>query len=414
MRQRSMISPQIILTAGPNRTYTDINPPGGTVQYPFQPFRYTPQYGRIIDSEGSRWSGAVHGRLGFKPCQHVRWDVAWKPYLTAPIYYNYSSSKYHGQLTNGSTGGRICEMYAYTYYVPIDYEMDLGDWCAGIVAAYIPSYGHTYYDRWKKVAPTMATRASMAVSLFELGDIHRMFQVIPGKHFKFSSWREVLRYANGQHLNYNFGWKPFVNDVKHVFRALNSFETRLQRFVTDRDSDLRRRAGSPNAENTIVRSLFRSSYGMDVRFTGKYTQWANSTFDYRYSIPEYGNGEMRTRAYLDSLGLVVSPATIWECIPWSFAVDWFTDIGGYLQSHQSDWIEPYVDFIQACDCSTVDCEGTWALKDTEGPDNVYEDFAVMHYHAFTRSLGIPKWSPSTDLDADKIRLLSSLAIGRVI
>jgi hypothetical protein len=316
-------------------------------------------------------------------------------------------------MDNGPTGWRIQDILEYPG-LDIYHGTDLGPWFVKEIEANIPSHSQSYYDRWKRVKPTMSSRASLAVSLFELGDIRRMFNVLPGKHFKLSDWRSVLRYANSQHLNYNFGWRPFVNDVKNVFRSLDTFDSRLEKFLSSQDTDLRRRAASPGEESTVT-TVLDNGYGYAIRFTGNYTVTANSTFDYRYTLPEYGKGELRTRAYLDSLGLNITPGVIWEVVPWSFVVDWFTDVGGYLDAHSEDWIAPCVDFIQACDSSTVDCTATWALKDLE-PDsrNVYEDVAVMHYHAFTRSLGIPAWTPSTDLDADKIRLLSSLAIGQIL
>lgn len=49
------------------------------------------------------------------------------------------------------------------------------------------------------------------------------------------------------------------------------------------------------------------------------------------------------RAWLDTLGLNLSPTVIWNAIPYSFVVDWFANVGDCLKQYDSNWLSPYTE-----------------------------------------------------------------------
>lgn len=61
--------------------------------------------------------------------------------------------------------------------------------------------------------------------------------------------------------------------------------------------------------------------------------WFEARF--RYYIPEIRTVEFKRRALRHLFGLELSPVLLWELLPWSWLVDWFTNIGD-LVSNYSD------------------------------------------------------------------------------
>lgn len=268
-------------------------------------------------------------------------------------------------------------------------------------------------DRWNAVKPTMTTRANAAVFLAELRDVKRMFELLPKRHFN-SSWQELFtskkrgwRWANGLHLNYNFGWKPFIRDVQAFWRAYGDFDARLTKFIQNQNRDLRRHRGESPA--TVALSYVDACPGgpWQLNCTINATRRCSSTFEFYYSLPIMTMGELRWRSWLDSLGLNPSIANVWALIPWSFVVDWFWRVGKCLDQATTDWVEPWVQFIQAC--SSFKASGDISASLYLPASGARISLGSAQCTLYKRFPGMPQFSGSTQtLDADKVRLLVSL------
>lgn len=275
------------------------------------------------------------------------------------------------------------------------------------------------YEHWKRCRPTMSGRADLSVFLYELRDVTRMWNVIPRRHVKgASNWQKIrddIAYANGQHLNFNFGVKPFFSDVKNVFKGMATFEKRLFRYTYNENQRQRRRE-----QESLEESFDSGWYSMQpgsvwqVRHHGHASWDYTSTFWYKYVLP-YGEGELFWRAWADTLGLRINPATVWTVLPYSFVIDWFVDVGSMLQDNMSsDWAEPTLTSRLA----------TWSNKalvtgaiDTRcSYDNMQLGGLTYNYRYYKRSVGWPQIQPPDlqTLDADKIRLGSSLLIAKLL
>jgi len=380
---------------------------------------YTWRYSCISDVVGRRFNGRYDVST-MKPCSHVSFEVESLETTLSPWYWGNSGS-YRCLVSGAASIPEALSVLFRSDLVPTDVEARRLDLGYGLINRLIARrYGmkseRSHFKRWQSVKPTMTTRANMAVFLAELRDVKRMFDIIPPKHFRVKNWKEVLKYGNSQHLNYNFGWKPFIKDVKEVFKGMDSFETRLKKFVDGADKDLTSHASDQDTsgvDNFYITNPHYSNWRLEVEST--YTVRASSTFNYKYDLPYSAEG-LKWRAYLDSLGLHASPANIWAILPWSFVVDWFAPVGDYLHNLDSDWAEPYINMIQACYSRSLQIQATWYVKNL-GPytGNSRAPFAVTRFKSYDRLLGLPEWEAcQPELDADKIRLLSSLVAGRIL
>jgi hypothetical protein len=240
-----------------------------------------------------------------------------------------------------------------------------------------------------------------------------MFDIIPQKHLSRKNWREALRYANGQHLNYNFGWKPFVKDVVNVFNGVADHENRLKRFVRKQNWDLCRKTGDEELTSTSTFYVEADGYTDHHCLETTYTVFGASAFQFDYEIPHYSDRELFWRSMADTLGLNIGPATIWAVLPWSFVVDWFVDVGGFLRQFETDWVQPWVNFFQACQTYHVSAVTDVKFRFTYS-QCPWVPWARFTTHKFSRTVGLPGlYLPDpTSLNADKIRLLGSLIYSR--
>lgn len=316
-----------------------------------------------------------------------------------------------GTISFTCSDGSTCTTVPYKEYVDFSAAIptekyDVGRLIVSMCSARFPADTNGY-NRWLAVKPTMATRSNMFVFLAELKDVKRMFDVLPPKHFSLSDWHSVLSYANNGHLNYNFGWKPFISDVKNTFRGVTSFNERLAKFVQEQNRLIdRRKADVP--VTTIINDSWYLPYNSAWRATlsGEVNTVSGSHYQLCYSVP-YEGSELRWRSLLDTLNLHASPANIWAIIPWSFVIDWFVDVGGGLRALSSDWTEPYINVVQGYQFQKHEYHATLSIAGKCGaPSSVVCSVTGQQY---VRRVGMPTFQlASPSLDADKIRLLASL------
>lgn len=287
-----------------------------------------------------------------------------------------------------------------------------------------------HYDRWQAIKPTLETRASLAVFLYELREIKSMWEVLPKKHLtwkgkRIQSWADAIKYIgskhdrdfdfkwiNNLHLNYNFGWKPFVRDVCSVWTGLDSYERRLSRYLGGLDRELMRRFRDKpyDASYNMTTSFGPNPAYNWVEVGTREVQYA-SAFDFIYNSPYKSIVGSEWRTLADTLGLNANPSTIWAVVPWSFVVDWFYDISGLLKSNESDWMQTQITMLHASYSRKI--TGTWAVHfvHTYGGATVPE--IKISFSQYIRRLGHPVFSGiGQSLDADKIRLGASLLVGR--
>lgn len=375
------------------------------------------KFGELFrDTVGRKWLYASPGARipAYNNAYHHTWAVS----LGGTIVANCGS---------GGAGIIWCEYDLYARlkealgFGLINTTVDLGEAVAGFLVPSIASPFTGHGNRWDAVRPSMSTRANLSVFLYELRDIKRMFDIIPSRHLKrrgkrLDGWGDVVReiavYGNNAHLNFNFGWKPFVRDVVSTFRGLQSFNERLARFLLNANRELRRSKGESTSGSLVVQKTGLGAHFM-AKFTGTHEVSWNSSFYFNYVVPTLSESELRYRAYLDTLGLNVTAANVWAVIPWSFVVDWFVDVGSCLDQFSSDWVQPIVNFVQAGATAKGVIDGALTLVKTSTVAGQSFPVGSLRLTYFTRSAGLPNYQfDQQTLNADKIRLLASLILSK--
>lgn len=186
--------------------------------------------------------------------------------------------------------------------------------------------------------PTAEAATFVAESYGKLFDL-------PGTALK----KDGLHGGSGEFLNYQFGIAPLVSDVKKFAEAGRTSTERIDQLVRDSDRQIKRRRklGSTSTSTSSVRNLFPagySNYGLtsyeveqgtlttttteteDIWFAGKFS----------YHIPERltrGVGR-QLLGFKYSWGATPGLDTAWNALPFSWAVDYFANVGSVVTNLQ--------------------------------------------------------------------------------
>jgi hypothetical protein len=173
-----------------------------------------------------------------------------------------------------------------------------------------------------------------------------------------STWADrtqIARAAGKEYLNAQFGWRPLVNDITSFGRAVRHADAVLKQYERDAGKVVRRRYNFPlnnpeplTAEGqqsawfdpTDTSFLSDTEFGRWVRTTEVVQRvWYSGAFT--YYLPTGSDSRSRMGRYaLEAkklFGLSLSPDTLWNLAPWTWAVDWFSNTGDVV-SNVSDYI----------------------------------------------------------------------------
>ena len=152
--------------------------------------------------------------------------------------------------------------------------------------------------------------------------------------------------AGDEYLNVQYGWLPFVSDLKSFAHAVRNSSQIINDYANGSGKKIRKRfrfprqtATSMTTGNDFWRSAGSTSYAYRVPTSYFYSTdrqiWFSGCF--QYFIPTGNGADVRFRRYQSFadklLGLRLTPETVWNLTPWSWAVDWKTDIGDAIHNY---------------------------------------------------------------------------------
>jgi hypothetical protein len=161
-------------------------------------------------------------------------------------------------------------------------------------------------------------------------------------------WKGKIRLAadaGDEFLNHVFGWLPLVSDVKQHAEAVRRADTVMKQYERDAGRVVRRRYHF-QTERSSDRTLYAANVTpyMGPRGSTKWSTYLGRGNVYRtvetvrfawfsgaftYHLPsgyDSRNGmERNALAAKRVFGAELTPETLWELTPWSWAIDWFSN-----------------------------------------------------------------------------------------
>lgn len=179
-----------------------------------------------------------------------------------------------------------------------------------------------------------------------------------------STWEKrarVAKAAGSEFLNYVFGWKPLVSEVKDFSSTVRNSRDLLSSYHKNQGSNTSRSFYFPVSEsydtvpvafeNHALLGLGLSGSGHSIEFSShpwhtdtvgtlyigtktKVRQWFKGSFT--YAVPSQSDSWRRMLGYgtdADHLfGIALTPDLLWNIAPWSWAVDWFSNAGDVINN----------------------------------------------------------------------------------
>jgi hypothetical protein len=172
-------------------------------------------------------------------------------------------------------------------------------------------------------------------------------------------WEDTTKRArtvpSEQYLNYQFGWMPIANDIARFAYAVDRADAVMRQYERDSGRLVRRRFEFP-PETTILTEVAKANAipAMPAAHTALFKtgtptgkvirvvettkrRWFSGAFTY-YLAPDYSSRSGIARAVQESrklYGLSLTPDVIWNLAPWSWAVDWFSNVGDVISNISS-------------------------------------------------------------------------------
>jgi len=170
------------------------------------------------------------------------------------------------------------------------------------------------------------------VALVELRELPDLFRI---------AGRTVAQKIASGNLNYQFGWKPLLSDLAGLLGVQASVDKRvaqLSRLHEKGGGSFKADVGTVTLPGTKSLWAFPPGGGtMYVRHTGFCRRWISvswiPSYDPRTEIPDLN--QIRHQAFRSVLGLTVDLSTAWELLPWSWLVDWFSNLGSILAARRN-------------------------------------------------------------------------------
>lgn len=323
-----------------------------------------------------------------------------------------------------------------------------------------------YIEGFQRARPD-APQASLGQFLVELRDLPR----VPGRLFHRGAWTvplgeiprvlrsrlaQFLRLKEGgalrvaaheaahETLNWEFGWRPFVADLRAMYSLWQDIDKAIARLV--RDNGQWKRRGTSLGEETTVDTLYDAvgpytlwgvrgrppdhiyrpaSSRIRVVRTERRRRWFVGSF--RYWIPDTSSSLWTTRARAALFGALPTPELLWEVMPWSWLVDWFADMGtffGYLSPGAVDNLVCERSYTMEHKETILDCtcECTQSYPGDLDPD-------YMYWPAFERKVFASRYTleskarvqgghpfgglRGTPLNERQLTILAALGLSRV-
>jgi hypothetical protein len=211
------------------------------------------------------------------------------------------------------------------------------------------------------IARTIPTNPVVSLATF-FGELREGFPRLIGSDFFKHRPGKTLKKGSNEFLNWEFGWKPLISDLRKWIYAARQGDKLWEQFLRDSGRRVRRDYSFPETkvvtetsdtgvpQPAIVLPIWQGGnnvFPRTRRETVTRKSWFSGAFTYHADVdPDV----LRTwKGHLQRLqklyGVKITPDVVWNLAPWSWAVDWFTNTGDVITNisrfAEDDLVMPY-------------------------------------------------------------------------
>jgi len=145
-----------------------------------------------------------------------------------------------------------------------------------------------------------------------------------------------------EYLNWEFGWRPIISDARDFAGVVKNHDKIIKQLMRDSGRIIRRGYSFPRLQDTETVTVATGVYPINTHTqffsqAGTLTRTRTTISDtwfsgaFQYYIPlgddvvaKFGNWQAKANKLW---GVKLTPELLWDLAPWSWAVDWFSNVG---------------------------------------------------------------------------------------
>lgn len=178
----------------------------------------------------------------------------------------------------------------------------------------------------------------------------------PALHAK-TQLGKFLKLGANEYLNQVFGWMPFVRDLREIYRLMKTIDNKMAQLVRDNGKGIRRGCTLETTNSREVLADTTYAYPF-ANVNGAAPNWPSGSTryqlvrttqrkvwfvaKYRYFIPDTSSWQWNLQARLALFGALPTPELLWEVLPWSWMIDWFTNMGDVVSNMSTNAVNNLV------------------------------------------------------------------------
>jgi hypothetical protein len=156
--------------------------------------------------------------------------------------------------------------------------------------------------------------------------------------------------AADEYLNIQFGWAPLIKDLRDFATAVRNINALIEQYRGNAGKNVRRKRRLRGPETTSTDEYVSGSGNQyqpapppsnvvqEPRCVVTLAEETNYLFSgcFVYGLPpdHFDSGQLQRYDALAAriLGLRLTPELLWQLAPWSWAVDWFVNVGAIIRN----------------------------------------------------------------------------------
>jgi len=244
----------------------------------------------------------------------------------------------------------------------------------------------------RAMLPSIKAELSTVNSVIELRDFASLPRTLRNIQSTIRRWdlssvpwrtktlRQALHSTADGYLQAKFNILPLLSDISGIGTALSRLERQVNALVTRSGRVQVRHFSCPVTEFQNVSDisdgylLWRTGDTIPAAFIPYFGLYLSrlalhdpslfhAQIEYNYNFTRYQIEHAQLLGLLDSLGLNLNPAIIWNAVKWTFVIDWVFGVSRWLDSHKVLNLEPKIN-IRRYLCSIKRSRKVYTWKNT--------------------------------------------------
>jgi hypothetical protein len=229
-------------------------------------------------------------------------------------------------------------------------------------------------EAWAKFRPGRP-KANLATFIGEARDLPRLLQ------FRLKAFRDL----GSNYLNVQFGWIPFLNDIREMVKLSKTIELELDK-IRKNNGKWFLREGSVKEEKYTTATWSGKGSSLWFGFTpsvhdgfvqfptieasgsASYERkvWFSGRFGYYIPVKELNSVRWRRNTIRKLYGLSLTPDVLWELMPWSWLIDYFTNAGEIFKNLSTGYVDAVAKYAYLMGTTRFAQEQQSSFKSSDG------------------------------------------------